>query len=133
MSQEIFPGHPRLETSRFILCPIRTEEIEFHGELVHWVGKPATTPEQIRDSVQKNAEEYAAGRCLHWLAEAKHDGTVVGAIGYYRGFENSRSPTERIFPRSRSSRTSDSGYEHEAANGDRRFLLARAYPESRHK
>lgn len=89
MKMNLFPGHPQIETSRYVLRPPREDEIDalFYLGLSFWGGKPAETLEIGRDSIRKTAAEFTAGRCLHWVAEAKDGGAVVGSVGFYRGFD----------------------------------------------
>jgi ribosomal-protein-alanine N-acetyltransferase len=89
---DLFPGHPAIETEHFRLRAIRRIETDLMHTLglAFWGGKPAASLEIGRESVAKTAVEFIAGRCLHWVVESKHDASIVGCVGFYRGFENSQ-------------------------------------------
>ncbi|MBS1962632.1 MAG: GNAT family N-acetyltransferase [Bdellovibrionales bacterium] len=89
---ELFHGHPLLESTRFRLRPIRSEEVDRTHELglAYWGGKPATSIEFARQSVEKMADEFRNDRGYHWLVESKVDGSIVAAVGFYRGFADAQ-------------------------------------------
>ncbi|MDO1444725.1 GNAT family N-acetyltransferase [Rhodocytophaga aerolata] len=79
---------PHLLTSRLVLRHLSLEDKEQLLPISFYNGKPLHTLDEIVEKLRKIDADIDAGNTIHWGIALKPEGTIIGTIGFYRGFRD---------------------------------------------
>lgn len=88
MPPQIPPSSPTLSTGRLVLRAVSDNDLEALMPIFFYDGRLVATPEEARSRLALINEQQAAGATMHWGMSLRDSETLVGSIGFYRGFEN---------------------------------------------
>lgn len=79
---------PTLRGARVHLRPPTDEDAPLLFGIAVYDGVAARTEAEVRGQLDRIAADQARGETVHWAIEDAGTGTLVGTVGFYRGFPN---------------------------------------------